>query len=95
MKNVLVTGASSGLGKVIALTLAQNGFKVFAGVRKQEDKAALEALNPSIQAVFIDVTSDESVNEAFEVIKSQTDSLYGACKQRRNRTCRAGGMFAC
>lgn len=76
MKNVLVTGASSGLGKEIALTLAQNGFKVFAGVRKQEDKAALEALNPSIQAVFIDVTSDESVNEAFEVIKSQTDSLY-------------------
>lgn len=77
MKNVLVTGASSGLGKEIALTLAQNGFKVFAGVRKQEDKAAIEALNPSIEAVFIDVTKDESVNEAFEHIKSKTDSLYG------------------
>lgn len=76
-KFVLVTGASSGLGKEIALTLAQNGFKVFAGVRKQADKEAIEALNSSIEAVFLDVTQDESVKSAFEQIKSKTESLYG------------------
>ena len=73
----MVTGASSGLGKEIALTLAQNGFKVFAGVRKQADKEAIEALNSSIEAVFLDVTQEESVKSAFEQIKSKTESLYG------------------
>lgn len=75
-KYVLITGASSGLGKETAKKLAQEGYKVFAGVRKQEDKEAVEALNPNIEGVFLDVTSDESVNCAFEKISEKTDKLY-------------------
>jgi len=75
-KFVLVTGASSGLGKETALTLAQEGYKVFAGVRKQEDKEAIEACNENITAIFLDVTSEESVNCAFEQIMQKTDRLY-------------------
>lgn len=75
-KYVLVTGASSGLGKETAQKLAQEGYKVFAGVRKQEDKEALENLNENIKGVFLDVTSDESVNCAFETISNVTDTLY-------------------
>lgn len=75
-KFVLITGASSGLGKAAALKLAQEGFKIFAGVRKQEDKDALENLHENIRAVFLDVTNEESIQRAFEKIKETTDSLY-------------------
>ena len=43
-KAVLVTGASSGIGNRIALTLADKGFYVYAGARKAEDIAALSVL---------------------------------------------------
>lgn len=75
-KYVLITGASSGLGKETAQKLAKEGYKIFAGVRKQDDKESLEELNPNITAVFLDVTSDESVNKAFETISALTDKLY-------------------
>lgn len=75
-KYVLITGASSGLGKETALKLAQEGYKVFAGVRKIEDKNTVEKLSPNIRAVFIDVTNEESVKTAFEQIESETDRLF-------------------
>lgn len=75
-KYVLITGASSGLGKAAAKKLAQDGFKVFAGVRKQEDKDALEKLNSNIKGIFLDVTCEESVKAAFEEISQITGDLY-------------------
>lgn len=75
-KYVLITGASSGLGKAAALKLAEKGFKVFAGVRKTEDKQTLEELHKNIIPIFVDVTNEESVNCAFEQIKQKTDRLY-------------------
>lgn len=75
-KYVLITGASSGIGKMTAIKLAENGFKVFAGVRKPEDKTAVEAENSNITGVFIDVTNSESIKNAHEEIKKVTDSLY-------------------
>ena len=75
-KYVLITGASSGIGKTTAIKLAINGFKVFAGVRKPEDKTAVEAENSNITGVFIDVTNSDSIKNAYEEIKKVTDSLY-------------------
>jgi len=75
-KNILITGSSSGLGKETALKLAQEGYKVFAGVRKQEDKNALENLHGNITAIFLDITNDKSVNCAFEEILKHTNNLY-------------------
>lgn len=75
-KYVLITGASSGLGKETAQKLAQEGYKVFAGVRKSEDKEVLEKLHENMIPVFLDVTSDESVTCAFETISSVTDTLF-------------------
>lgn len=75
-KYVLITGASSGIGKMTAIKLAENGFKVFAGVRKPEDKTAVEAESSNITGVFIDVTNSDSIKNAHEEIKKVTDRLY-------------------
>lgn len=75
-KSVLVTGASSGIGKEIALKLAEQGYQVFAGVRKKSDKFRLEKMNSNIIGVYLDVTNANSIDKAFWYILKKTDSLY-------------------
>lgn len=55
---VIVTGASTGIGRVTALLLARSGFSVLAGVRKDADAESLrkEAAGESLQTVTLDVT---------------------------------------
>jgi len=75
--NVIITGTSSGFGKLTALTLARKGYKVWATMRNPEGKnfEKKEALlknakseNLSIIVIEMDVTSDESVNNAVNTI---------------------------
>lgn len=75
-KSVLITGASTGIGKETALLLANEGFQVFAGIRKKSDKFKLEKLNKNITGVYIDVTKPSSIDKAFWFILKKTDSLY-------------------
>ncbi|HSS57053.1 MAG TPA: SDR family NAD(P)-dependent oxidoreductase, partial [Solirubrobacteraceae bacterium] len=53
---VVVTGASTGIGQATALRLARAGFVVLAGVRREEDGAALRAQDAGIEPVLVDVT---------------------------------------
>ncbi len=46
MKTILITGVSSGLGKALAEEALQQGWRVAGTVRKEEDRAAFEALKP-------------------------------------------------
>jgi NAD(P)-dependent dehydrogenase (short-subunit alcohol dehydrogenase family) len=67
---VLVTGASSGIGRESVLLLAQHGFRVFAGVRKPEDGQALvQASEGSLTPVILDVTDAASIRSAAEAIR--------------------------
>ncbi|MFM7246171.1 MAG: SDR family NAD(P)-dependent oxidoreductase, partial [Actinomycetota bacterium] len=43
MRSVMITGASSGIGRATALHLAGSGWRVFAGIRKSADGDALVA----------------------------------------------------
>ena len=59
-KAVLVTGASSGIGRNIAERLAGEGHFVYAGARKEAVLAELNAL-ANVQAVRLDVTVQASL----------------------------------
>jgi NAD(P)-dependent dehydrogenase (short-subunit alcohol dehydrogenase family) len=53
---VVITGASTGIGRATALRLARAGFDVLAGVRREEDGAALRNDDGRIEPVLVDVT---------------------------------------
>jgi NAD(P)-dependent dehydrogenase (short-subunit alcohol dehydrogenase family) len=53
---VVITGASTGIGRASALRLARGGFDVLAGVRREEDGADLRAQDARIEPVLVDVT---------------------------------------
>lgn len=73
---VLVTGASSGIGKRIALTLAEEGFYVYAGARKAKDIEALSAL-PNIEGIRLDVTRQGEIDAAVAMVREHGRGLYG------------------
>jgi NAD(P)-dependent dehydrogenase (short-subunit alcohol dehydrogenase family) len=57
MPSVLVTGGGRGIGKAIVAHLASCGWDVIAGVRSEQDAAAVTALDPQrISSVILDVT---------------------------------------
>ena len=49
MSTFLVTGASTGIGRATALRLAGAGFAVLAGIRRDEDGAALRAADGRVE----------------------------------------------
>ncbi|MDI9877616.1 SDR family oxidoreductase [Flectobacillus rivi] len=71
-KTVLITGTSTGFGKLTSITLANAGYTVIAGMRgtkgKNEAVAKELSLISNIEVVDIDVTQDESVKQAINAI---------------------------
>lgn len=76
---VLVTGCSSGIGRVIAEILASHGFRVFASVRCDDKAAELTALeNPLLTPVILDVCNEEQVTQVIGQLAEQLPAgLYG------------------
>jgi NAD(P)-dependent dehydrogenase (short-subunit alcohol dehydrogenase family) len=73
---VLVTGASTGIGRNITERLAAEGYFVFAGARKDADLAELDAID-NVKAVRLDVTSQEDIDAAVETVRDEGKGLYG------------------
>lgn len=78
-RNILITGASTGIGRSIAIDLARGGDQVIGTVRNQKDADALLAATPSgalpIRSLILDVTDGASVLRAAEELSNQ---LQGA-----------------
>src|SRR5229473_2438069 len=71
--NVLITGASSGIGEGCALRLDALGYRVFAGVRKPADSDALRGKSSGwLTPVSLDVTSAESIAGAVAALGGVT-----------------------
>jgi NAD(P)-dependent dehydrogenase (short-subunit alcohol dehydrogenase family) len=75
-KAVLVTGASTGIGRKVTERLAANGYFVYAGVRKEEDLKALAQIK-NVQALHLDVTSPADIAAAVETVEKAGRGLYG------------------
>lgn len=74
MRSVLVTGASTGIGRATALRLDGSDWKVFAGVRKEEDATSLRAeASDRLAPVILDVTDPAQVAAAAVLIERETD----------------------
>ena len=71
MKYILVTGAYGGMGYKTVKQLASKGFTVFALDKK------VNTIEENIIPIEVDLTNLDSVNDAFQKVKSITDSLYG------------------
>jgi short-subunit dehydrogenase len=72
-KTVLVTGASSGIGRATAVYLAQNGYNVYGAARRTEKMQDLGAYG--IHPVSLDVTSEESLVACVEKIQKEAGSI--------------------
>ncbi len=73
-KTVVITGASSGIGRATALYFAQKGWSVFATMRNTE-KAGDLTTYPSITAIQLDVTDPASIQKAFALVLAKSASL--------------------
>lgn len=80
MKNVIITGSSSGFGLKAAKDFADKGYKVFATMRNPEgknaaNKADLEGHSNHIKVVDMDVTNDDSVKNAMANVLAEAGNI--------------------
>ena len=75
-KAVLVTGASSGIGRKITEHLAALGYFVYAGARSAEDLRELNAIE-NVQSIRLDVTIQDEIDAAVETVRQAGRGLYG------------------
>jgi NAD(P)-dependent dehydrogenase (short-subunit alcohol dehydrogenase family) len=73
---VLVTGASSGIGRAIAETLADSGHLVYAAARKKADLDKLARIK-NVEPVRLDVTKPEEVANVADHVKRKGKGLFG------------------
>ena len=74
MADILITGASTGIGEATALHLDSLGHRVFAGVRKDADGERLVKASRAGQLVPVqlDVTDDDGIADALEEVADTT-----------------------
>jgi NAD(P)-dependent dehydrogenase (short-subunit alcohol dehydrogenase family) len=80
MKNIIITGSSSGFGLKAAKDFADKGDKVFATMRNPNGKnlkvkTELEEYSSNIKVVDMDVTNDMSVTNAMNTIFSEAENI--------------------
>jgi short-subunit dehydrogenase len=66
LKTALITGASSGLGRGLAVAFAQRGVKVYAAARREAELAALAKDTPNIEPMVLDVSDADATFEAVQ-----------------------------
>ena len=76
LPSIIVTGCSSGIGAHCARALKAEGWRVFATVRREEDRASLEA--DGIEALLMDYTEPASIAALVETVLARTGGRIDA-----------------
>jgi short-subunit dehydrogenase len=87
-KSIVVTGASSGIGKATAIKLIESGYQVFGLARRYDKLSTVFSLSDSISAdgkeeLYIPIQFDIAKSEAFEktindiTLKAKDNTIYG------------------
>ena len=75
-KPILVTGASSGIGKMVTEVLSQKGHLVYACARKKDDIKMLNKMK-NVTSFRLDVTNPLDVQEVVTCVKQEGKGLFG------------------
>ncbi|NML75914.1 SDR family oxidoreductase [Rhizobium sp. S-51] len=75
-RNIIVTGCSSGIGAHCARALKADGWRVFATVRNEEDRASLEA--DGIETLLMDYTDTDSIAALVDTVSERTGGRIDA-----------------
>ena len=71
MKKIWITGASSGIGKALALKFAKEGWQVAASARRENLLIEISNLNKNIFPFPLDVTDPENCKKVFDQVKQE------------------------
>jgi len=74
-KVIWITGASSGIGKALALKFAKEGWQVAASARREDLLNEMSSLNKNISSFPLDVNMKEKCKEIFEQIKNKFENI--------------------
>lgn len=75
---ILISGASTGIGRAAAVHLARKGHSVWAGVRSQKSFDDVRKMNvQGLKPVFLDVTDESSIASCISEIKKSAGILHG------------------
>jgi len=67
---IIITGASSGIGRAAAIALANQGYNVYAGVRKEEDAASIRSeRNAKLEPIILDVVNMGQIQAAVKKLE--------------------------
>lgn len=75
MKQVLITGATSGIGEQLTIDYAKSGWQVFACGRNQAKLNELASQHQGISTFRFDVTDADAVKDAARLLSGQIDLL--------------------
>ena len=75
MNKIWITGASSGIGKSLALRFANEGWQVAASARRENLLNEISKSNENIFSFPLDVTDSEKCKEVFYKIKEKFDEI--------------------
>jgi len=81
VKKIWITGASSGIGKALAIKFAREGWQVAASARRENLLKELSNQNSNIHSFPLDVTSEEETKNIFQNIikKFKTIDISAFC----------------
>jgi short-subunit dehydrogenase len=77
---IVITGASTGVGRAAALLLDKKGYRVFASVRQEKDAESLKRYSSeNLTPIFMDITKAEEIKSAADIVSKsiQDEGLVG------------------